>query len=520
MLFVSDGKVEGKLHFISLNNKEIVKSVKVGHTPGALALTPDGEILITANRFSNTVSVIDLVNQERIKDIEVERDPINISVSPDGQIIAVANHLPGSASTDQYISSKITLIDRNSLEVIRNIELANGSQSIKGLAFSNDGKFLYSSHILSRYKLPTSQIENGWINSNAISIIDIEKGKYVTSFLLDNYNKGAANPAEIKLSEGGQQLIIALAGVHELCFIDLPKLHAKLEYAGELQIKNFSNDLLALNGIKHRKSIGGKSPRHLGTYFDKLYVSSYFSPYLEIYSVSNLTNPGRKIFLGDEPAFTPERLGELYFYDANLCFQKWQSCISCHPDARADGLNWDLLNDGAGNPKNTKSLLYAHFTPPAMITGIRDKAETAVRSGIKYILFSQYEESVADAIDSYIKSLKAVPSPYLVKGNLSKNALKGKKIFETAGCIKCHSGKYYTDMQKYDVGTGAGEHINELFDVPVLTEIWRTAPYLYDGRAQTIKEVLTEFNKSDEHGITSTLSDKEIELLEEFILSL
>ena len=34
-----------------------------------------------------------------------------------------------------------------------------------------------------------------------------------------------------------------------------------------------------------------------------------------------------------------------------------------------DGLNWDLLNDGIGNPKNTRNLLYAHKTPPAMRWG-------------------------------------------------------------------------------------------------------------------------------------------------------
>ena len=35
---------------------------------------------------------------------------------------------------------------------------------------------------------------------------------------------------------------------------------------------------------------------------------------------------------------TEVRKGEQYFNDATLCFQKWQSCASCHPDARADGL--------------------------------------------------------------------------------------------------------------------------------------------------------------------------------------
>ena len=55
-----------------------------------------------------------------------------------------------------------------------------------------------------------------------------------------------------------------------------------------------------------------------------------------------------------------EGRGNMYFHDATLGFQGWQSCASCHPnDARADGLNWDLLNDGLGNPK-IPNLCYCH----------------------------------------------------------------------------------------------------------------------------------------------------------------
>jgi hypothetical protein len=57
------------------------------------------------------------------------------------------------------------------------------------------------------------------------------------------------------------------------------------------------------------------------------------------------------------------------------------------------------------------------------------------------------------------------------------------------------------------------------FDVPTLIELWRSLPYLYDGRAVTIKEVLTKFNPNDKHGTTSTLTPKELEDLTNYILS-
>src|SRR4029077_21110157 len=89
-------------------------------------------------------------------------------------------------------------------------------------------------------------------------------------------------------------------------------------------------------------------------------------------------------------ALSPERKGEMYFNDATLCYQGWQSCASCHSaDARVDGMNWDLLNDGMGNPKNVKSLLFCFQTPPVMSMGVRSDAAAAIRAGIRHILFTE-----------------------------------------------------------------------------------------------------------------------------------
>jgi cytochrome c peroxidase len=229
--------------------------------------------------------------------------------------------------------------------------------------------------------------------------------------------------------------------------------------------------------------------------------------------------------LGPKTPMTPERRGEMLFNNAELCFQHWQSCVSCHPGARTDALNWDLLNDSIGNPKNTKSLLLAHRTPPAMITGVRDSAEMAVRAGIRHILFMVRPEEDAVAIDQYLKSLEPVPSPYLTKGwfskkpRLSKAARRGEKVFEKAGCLSCHSGPLDTDLHKYNVGTGKGREQTQAFDTPTLVEVWRTAPYLHDGRAARVKDMLVEHNVDDKHGRTSGLTEKQIADLAEFVLS-
>ncbi len=237
--------------------------------------------------------------------------------------------------------------------------------------------------------------------------------------------------------------------------------------------------------------------------------------------------PGRhpeSIPLGPRQTASLARQGEVYFHDTGICFQRWQSCASCHPgDARTDALNWDLLNDGIGNPKDSKSLLPAHQTPPSMSLGIRDTAESAVRSGIRYILFTQQSSEVALALDAYLKSLKPVPSPYLVIGKLSEAALRGRKLFNdpVVGCSSCHPSGLFTDRKSYNVGTvGRFDAGLEEFDTPTLIEVWRTAPYLHDGSAAGMPDVLTTRNAKNKRGKTSHLTPKQIEDLAEYILSL
>ncbi|MHC4353140.1 MAG: c-type cytochrome [Planctomycetota bacterium] len=129
-------------------------------------------------------------------------------------------------------------------------------------------------------------------------------------------------------------------------------------------------------------------------------------------------------------------------------------------------------------------------------------------------------ERKAQAIDAYLKSLEPIRSPHLVNGELSEAAGRGQKLFSKAGCALCHSQPLYTNMSKYDVGTRTERDDHKEFDTPTLIEVWRTAPYLHDGRAVTIKDVLTKFNKDDRHGDTSGLSDEQIEELAAFVLSL
>jgi mono/diheme cytochrome c family protein len=373
------------------------------------------------------------------------------------------------------------------------------------------------------------------MNTNAKTLIDLDRMEVLNTVLLDTVDRGAANPWGAAWSADGQRLVVAIAGTHEISVTDFPALLAKLAKLapaaqtsanGTSTASDVPNDLATLVGLRERRALpeGDLGPRGVVVVGRVAYTANYFSDTLSAIELDGPQPKAATIPLGPKPKMSPARQGELNFNDGRLCFQGWQSCASCHSeDARVDGLNWDLLNDGIGNPKNVKSLLLAFQTPPAMSTGVRESAEAAVRAGLKHILFTVQPPVVSEALDAYLQSLQPVPSPHLVKGKLSAAARQGEKLFHSSrvGCTACHPGPLFTDLQSYDVGTRAAyDSPADLFDTPTLVEIWRTAPYLHDGSAATIRDVLTTANKQDQHGKTSHLTADELNALCEYLLSL
>ena len=68
-------------------------------------------------------------------------------------------------------------------------------------------------------------------------------------------------------------------------------------------------------------------------------------------------------------------------------------------------------------------------------------------------------------------------------------------------------------MKLHYVGTGEddpSEKMGPKYDTPTLLGIYRTAPYLHHGRANTLEDVLTTQNRGDRHGKTSQLNREQI----------
>ena len=149
--------------------------------------------------------------------------------------------------------------------------------------------------------------------------------------------------------------------------------------------------------------------------------------------------------------------------------------------------------------------------------------ETAVNAGFKFIQFRVPEPGEAEAVSAYLRTLEPAVSPHRKPdGSLTEKAKRGQAIFESeaAACTRCHPAPLYTDLKIHDVGTRRPLDKASEFDTPTLLELWRTGPYLHNGEAVTLEEVLVKFNAKDEHGKTSHLSKEEIGALVAYLLSL
>ena len=508
-VYVTTFEKTGRLQVLSLESGRVEAAIPTGSGACHPMFGPDKKHIYVCNQFDNSVVEVDPVMRKVVRSVKVLREPKSAVFSKDGKYMFVTNFLPSQRADVDVVAACVSVIEMDGFTKVKDIQLANGSNALRGMCITPDGKYIYVSHNLGRFTVPTSQLQQGWMNTSAFSVIDVAKQEFVGAVLVDEPDRGAAGIWSIACDD--KHIFITHSGTHEVSVIDHPAMLAKFESYKDKSRLDY--DLNFLYGLRERVPLQGNGPRNFIFSGDKLIIPTYFADILNTVDINTLEvtatdmNPGR--------TETPENKGEKYFNNANHCYQGWQSCNGCHPgDARTDGMNWDLMNDGVGNSKNCKSMLYSHVTPPSMISGVRESAEYAVRAGFKFIQFFEPEEEMAKCVDAYMKSLRPVPSPYLVNGELSDKAKEGRKVFEKLKCGECHSGPYYTDMKMHRIGEDI--EFEKGWDTPTLIEVWRTAPYLFDGRAATMEEVF-EVHK---HGIDKKVSKKDVEALTEYVNSL
>jgi YVTN family beta-propeller protein len=248
--------------------------------------------------------------------------------------------------------------------------------------------------------------------------------------------------------------------------------------------------------------------------------------------------------------------GKQIFYnsaDGRMTVEGYISCASCHFEGFEDGRVWDFTSRGEGL-RNTSSLLGRRGTGHgrihwsgnfdevqdfeqeirALFNGSGFIADDVLAVGTRNDPLGDPKAGLSQELDAVAKWLETLdhvdPSPYRnADGTMTADALAGKQVFFRLGCDFCHVGKDFTDSSRgmlHDVGTikpssGTRSGMPLLgIDTPTLLGVWETAPYLHDGSAPTIRDVLTTHNPEDAHGFTSSLSATELDQLVAYVLQI
>ncbi|MBN1603573.1 MAG: YncE family protein [Chitinispirillaceae bacterium] len=501
-----------------INNADgiIKKRIPVGHMARSPILNSDNSMLYVCNWLENTISFIDLSAQKEIKRVAAIKEPYSLALTTDNASLLVANMIPDGISTDTTMTCKVCFINTSSGEIEKIIRLPDGSHSTMNICLSPEKKYAFIPHLIGRVNLPAVTLEQGWVHSNNLAIVDMEKKALFNDIELDDNIHGFANPWSAACTDNSKWLCVIHAGYDIITIIDMPSMFKKLEGKGDV-----SHDFSFIRDLKKTVIAQARSPRSIVTAGSKVYFTGYFSQSINMIDLEDSSISVTKYPLaGEEKKLTAERKGESYFYDANLCVGHWQSCHSCHPFTRPDGLNWILSDSYLSSPKNAKSMLFTFQTPPANWGCKRDNAYESVRSGIRLELQVEPDAQTSIALDTFLMRLKPVPSPKLVKGRLSESALKGKEIYYDADkldCVHCHPAPLFTNLRKANAGTFDDYDPSFDWDTPSLIECWRTGPYNHIGSHETVEINLRQTGHSRN---VNNLSKEEFDHLVQYILSL
>jgi len=470
------------------------------------------------------------LNSERgvSKVIAIADNPQALAFTPDSTSVLIACDTPGPADR------RVCLVDVATGDV--SYRPIRGSSNLRGIAVDPQGRFALAAHLVHKSHLPSTQIEQGWVFTNAITYLSLGGPSVTVTLPLDLRTQGFANPEGVAIAPDGSSAYVAHAGADVVSVIDLRTLldvvaesrrKERATAGAASEDKAYSNDDLRVTRRYVRTRIPvGANPRGIAVSPDGklLAVTNRLDDSVSLIETASHSVVATISLLGkDETALQGGdvhfRQGEKLFHSGRLSFSGQFSCASCHPDGNADGLNWDLPADGFNNFYNTKSLRSTEGTAPFGWLGTSSTLRDRFTGTLRHLFQHEPTDSEAAALEKYLAQLPAREAVVQPTPIIESAMARGKTLFEgMAGCRACHSGPKFTDRKLHDIGTGSDRQTE--FDTPALLGISTTAPYLHDGRAATLMEIFAKQNPSGLHGNAADLAPPELADLIEYLKSL
>jgi len=516
---------------IDTSSLKVVLTLATGFEPNSVIADRAGMTVYVANRLSNDVSVIDLQSGQEIKRLLGGRGASYMALSPDGKLLYCTHVYPKIGAHRTAPESEVTVIDTSRQEVVERKQLHNVA-GVFHIAISADGKLGVAPQLRPKNLVPLAHVEHGWAFGDSLVLFGDDVGG-VAQVPIDELERYFAAPYSVAITPDKSKLYVSTSGAESITVIDIPKMLRYVHTANGA----IANDLSASANYVISRIPVGRNPKGLVMSSDgkRLYVANRLDDSVGVIDTS-IDVVVSLIDLGGKKDMTSLRRGERTFYTARFAFQGQFSCANCHIDATFDGLQWDLEPDGFGKDiVDNRSIEDLSGTEPFKWNGGNPNMATECGPRTeKYFYRSQSYNSaeLADLV-TYVMALPLRPNRYrLPGGELTPAQERGKAIFERTKyksgrtipeanqCSFCHSGPKYTNQMLTDVGSGKPTDRSPLVDVPQLTNVAYSAPYLHDGSARSMEEIWTVFNPHDTHGVTNDLQKDELNDLIEYLRTL
>ena len=509
---------DDRIAILDADSGRIERSIDVFDEPYGVVSTQDGSKLCATLEFPGQVIQLDPALGVVTATWQVGQMPRGIAISRDDSFLLVT----------EYLTSKVLKISAADGAVQQTWDGASTDNLARQVVLSPDDQKAYFTHIRSRV---TASHGNGSIFPY-VSVARLTGEKIGTRLRVPMDSllgaRVTANPWDCDVSADGNRLGVVFAGTNDmyLCHI-LPDDYVELEYEKGVRL--------------------GNNPRAIRFSPDDKAMLIYNALDFEIVVLQVPSGIEiARVAVTDNPLSEDLLLGKKLFYTAlqPMSSRSWISCASCHPDGDADGRTWQQPE----GLRQTQPLAGLSWTHPVHWSADRDEVQDFEHTIQGLLMQGQGlakrplpdalgepisgKSTALDALAAYTNSHKCVLSPF-AKHGLSASAQRGQQLFFSAEtkCATCHSGPMMSDSQprpvaeivRHDVGTGKddpSERMEPKYDTPTLMGLYRSAPYLHHGKAATLKDVLTTSNPRDEHGVTSHLTESQIEDMVEFLRAL
>ncbi len=520
---------------IDTASSQVFRTLPAGFEPTSVISDRKGLFLYTANRISNDISVIDLTTGIETKRLVAGRGASYLALSPDGSRIYATHIYPNIGKFRTPPESEVTVIGTDRQMVVDRYRLHNAA-GIFHVAMSADGRLGIAAEMRPKNLVPLAHVSHGWVIGNSLALFGEDVGEPV-HILIDELDRYFTPPFGVVIAPDKRTVYVSTTGSDSITVIDIPKLLEFVHAASPAGRRTLANDLSASANYVIGRIAVGRAPKGMALSPDakRLYVANNTEDTISVIDTATRQVAGT-ISLGAPEALTAERRGERLFFSARFAFHKHFGCANCHIEATFDGINWDLEPDGFGKDIVDNRLLEdISETAPYKWNGGNPDLETECGPRTEKFFYrsqSYNREELSDLV-AFIKAIPLRPNRYrMADGDPTPSQERGRAIFERTArkdgtpipesnqCSVCHSGRHYTNQQLADVGSGKPTDRSPLVDVPQLTNVFATAPYLHDGSARSLEEIWTVFNPNDTHGVSNDLSKDELNDLIEYLKTL